>query len=139
MEQINETMTKEEASKKYNIPIKILDEYERWGLCKAVKKVMGSWHYDDTDIENLSLIMTLHDIGFSSDEVEIYMNLMLKNEPNSDRNDKQLQMLNEKRRILLDEIHFKEKHLSRLDYLRYEIQKDIKKKKSKKTLFAKYV
>ena len=34
-------MTKEEASKRYQIPIAILDEYESWGLCSAVKQVMG--------------------------------------------------------------------------------------------------
>lgn len=33
-----------------------------------------------------------------------------------------LQMLNQKRNRTLDEIHFKEKQLDRLDYLRYEIQ-----------------
>ena len=58
-------MTINEASKKYNIPIKILKEYESWGLCGEVKKVMGS--FDDSDIERLSTIMTLHDIGFTND------------------------------------------------------------------------
>ena len=66
-------MTIDEASKLYNIPLEILHEYEKWGLCNAVKKVMGSWQYDDSDLENLSLIMTLHDIGFSIEEIEIYI------------------------------------------------------------------
>ena len=57
-------MTIYEASERYNIPLEILREYESWGLCGAVKKVMGAWQYDDTDLERLSLIMTLHDIGF---------------------------------------------------------------------------
>ena len=70
-------MTIDEASKRYNIPLNILHEYERWGLCNAVKKVMGAWQYDDTDLERLSLIMTLHDIGFESSEIEIYMKLMM--------------------------------------------------------------
>lgn len=34
-------MTKQEASERYNIPIALLDEYESWGLCQEVKKVMG--------------------------------------------------------------------------------------------------
>ena len=58
-------MTIEEASKKYNIPIHILKEYEIWGLCEEVKKVMGSWQYDETDLKILSLIMTLYDLDFS--------------------------------------------------------------------------
>lgn len=56
-------MTKQEASERYNIPIWLLDEYESWGLCQEVKKVMGSWQYDDSDLERLSMIMTLHDVG----------------------------------------------------------------------------
>ena len=58
-------MTMEEAGRRYGIPMEVLREYERWGLCEAAKKVMGAWQYDDTDLERLSLIMTLHDIGFS--------------------------------------------------------------------------
>lgn len=57
-------ITIEEASKKYNIPIHILKEYESWGLCQEVKKVMGSWQYDETDLKILSLIMTLYDLDF---------------------------------------------------------------------------
>lgn len=49
-------MTIDEASRRYNIPVKILREYESWGLCGEVKKVMGSWRYDDSDIERLSII-----------------------------------------------------------------------------------
>ena len=41
-------MTINEASERYNIPLEILREYESWGLCGAVKKVMGAWQYDDT-------------------------------------------------------------------------------------------
>ena len=119
-------MTIQEASEKYNIPIKILREYERWGLCGEVKKVMGSWHYDNSDIERLSTIMTLHDIGFTNDEVEKYMRLLLKGKPTEKE---RLKMLNDKRLGTLDEIHFKERQLDRLDYLRFEIQKGNKKYK----------
>lgn len=37
-----------------------------------------------------------------------------------------LKMLNDKRLGTLDEIHFKERQLDRLDYLRFEIQKENK-------------
>ena len=70
-------MTKEEASKRYQIPVKILDAYESWGLCSTVKRVMGAWQYDDQDLERLSTIMALHDMGFTADEVESYMRLLL--------------------------------------------------------------
>ena len=113
-------MTGEEASKQYHIPMRILKEYESWGLCGAVKKVMGAWQYDDTDIERLSIILTLHDIGFTSREVETYMRLLLERE-NGRRT--RLRMLDEKRCATLDDIHFREKQLERLDYLRHELRK----------------
>lgn len=112
-------MTIKEVSVRYNIPIEILQEYESWGLCNEVEKVMGSWHYDESDIERLSTIMTLHDIGFTNEEVEKYMRLLTSGK--STEKDR-LQMLEHKRNGTLDEIHFKEKQLDRLDYLRYAIK-----------------
>lgn len=112
-------MTIDEASKRYNIPIKILQEYESWGLCQEVKKVMGVWQYDEGDLERLGMIMTLHDIGFTNDEVEAYMKLMLEGEHTKKE---RMTMLKQKRDDTLDDIHFKQKQLDRLDYLRYEIE-----------------
>lgn len=114
-------MTINEASERYQIPLKILREYESWGLCGAVKKVMGTWQYDDTDLQRLSIIMSLHDMGFTAQEVETYMRLLLEQE---DSGEERLRMLNRKRSAALDEIHFKERQLQRLDYLRHEIKKE---------------
>ena len=108
----------EEASRAYGIPLDVLREYERWGLCGEVKKVMGAWHYDETDIERLSLILTLHDVGFSGEEIERYMRLLLSGE---DSAQERMAMLREKRDGTLDEIHFKQRQLDRLDYLRFEL------------------
>ena len=113
-------MTIDEASERYQIPMEILREYESWGLCGTVKKVMGAWQYDDQDLERLSLIMTLHDIGFSNAEVEEYMRLLLE-EKNTEK--QRMEMLERRRGTALDEIHFREKQLERLDYLRFKIQK----------------
>ena len=113
-------MTIQEASERYQIPMHVLREYESWGLCGAVKKVMGDWQYDDTDLERLSTIMTLHDIGFTTEEVEVYMRLLLEGEPSGAQ---RLRMLEEKRSADLDEIRFKEHQLQRLDYLRHEIRR----------------
>lgn len=81
---------------------------------------MGAWQYDEEDIQRLSMIMTLHDIGFEKEEVETYMKLLLVGESTQQE---RMRMLNEKRNGTLDEIHFKEKQLDRLDYLRFEIKK----------------
>ncbi|PWL55659.1 MAG: MerR family transcriptional regulator [Clostridiales bacterium] len=124
-------MTIFEASEKYNIPVKILQEYESWGLCGEVKKVMGSWQYDDSDIERLSTIMTLHDIGFTNAEVERYMKLLLQG---TSGEEERLKMLETKRNGTLDEIHFKERQLDRLDYLRFEMKSQNKNKTKRRNV-----
>ena len=106
-------MTMKEASERYQIPVKILKEYESFGLCEAVKKVMGEWQYDEQDIERLSMIMTLHDIGFDKGEVETYMHLMMEGEKTQRQ---RIAMLDQKRGRTLDQIEH-------MDYLRYEMQK----------------
>lgn len=111
-------MTIDEASARYKIPLSILREYERWGLCNAVKSVMGAWQYNEQDIERLSLIMTLHDVGFASDDVERYMRLLVSPR---DTSKERLQMLQTLRGNLMDELHIKQKNVDRLDYLRHHI------------------
>ena len=64
--------------------------------------------------------MTLHDIGFSNREVETYMRLMLEGDATEQE---RLRMLSDKRSDTLDEIHFREKQLDRLDYLRFKMKK----------------
>ena len=108
-------MTTEEASKAYGIPICALKEYERWGLCGGP--------YDQRDIERLSLIMTLHDVGFAKEEIEQYMRLYLSPR---DTARARAEMLQAKRSEALDEIHRKQKQLDRLDYLRFELTKGSK-------------
>lgn len=113
-------MTIHEASERYQIPIEVLKEYEQWGLCASVKKVMGAWEYDDRDLERLSMIMTLHDIGFSKQEVGDFMNLMLQGEATEK---KRLAMIENRRRSTLEAIHFQERQLDRMDYLRSKLRK----------------
>ena len=100
-------MTIHEASERYQIPIEVLKEYEQWGLCASVKKVMGAWEYDDRDLERLSMIMTLHDAGFTGEATE----------------KKRLAMIENRRRSTLEAIHFQERQLDRMDYLRSKLRK----------------
>ena len=118
-------MTIDEASARYNIPLDILREYESLGLYDAVKKVMGVWQYDDQDIERMSMIMTLHDIGFNKVEVGNYMRLFLEGKSTEIQ---RLHMLNKRRSTTLDEIHLREMQLDWLDYLRHKIQTGVNKK-----------
>ncbi len=120
-------MTINEASEQYSIPISILREYESWGLCDTVKTVMGVWQYDDEDIERLSMIMTLHDIGFEHDEIAHYMRLLLQGDATQAE---RMRILKQQRDKTLDEIHFQERRLDRLDYLRHQMRSE--KKNAKK-------
>lgn len=87
-------------------------------MCQEVKKVMGSWQYDETDFERLSLIMMLYGLDFTVEEIKKYMKLSLE------KNEREcLKLLNKKRKGILDEVHLKEKQLSRIDYLRYEMDR----------------
>ncbi len=107
-------MTIIEMSKIYNIPINILKEYEKWELCGTKKE----YQYSDADLKYLSIIMTLYDIGFKSKEVKIYMNLLIDRE---DTKNERICILNQKRSNILNEIHFKERQMDKLDYLRHKI------------------
>ena len=77
---------------------------------------MGSCQYHETDFERLSLIMMLYGLDYTVEEIKKYMKLSLgKTEREC------LKLLNKKRKGILDEVHLKEKQLSRIDYLRYEM------------------
>lgn len=117
-------MTIDEVCERYCIPQNVLKEYEALGLCSSVKCVMGQWQYDDTDVERLSLIMTLHDVGFTNGEVETYMRLLLSG---GDTREVRLKMLDKLRQRAIDEIHFHQKKLDWLDYLRYQIRQQKEK------------
>ena len=114
-------MTKSEISKKYNIPINVLKEYEKWEFCEVQKK---EYQYSDADLERLSMIMTLYDIGFENKEVKMYMKLFFEKE---DTQSEIIHILNQKRNNILSEIHCKEQQIDKLDYIRHNIITKIKK------------
>ena len=109
-------MTKKEASERYQIPVEIMDDYERWNLCNDTERVIGKWQYDDLDLKLLGMIITLYDMGFREDETESYMRLYLRGDETSEE---RARILKQKRKQTLDEIHLQEKRLELLDYFRF--------------------
>lgn len=97
----------------YNIPDEIAQHYESWCI-----RDTKSDDYDDKDLECLSLMIALRDIGFAWDEVKDYLILDLAAEPNTKQKER---ILRSKRECILDEIHIRQKHLDTLDYLRHEL------------------
>ena len=62
--------------------------------------------------------MMLYGLDFTVEEIKKYMNFLWK------KNEREcLKLLNKKRKGILDEVHLKEKQLSRIDYLRYEMDR----------------
>lgn len=73
-------MTRTEVLHRFLIPLAVLEEYELWELCRPKGQDKAEQQYDDSDIERLSLIMTLNDIGFTKTEIKEYMRLQLSPE-----------------------------------------------------------
>lgn len=112
-------MTRQEISRRYQIPLDVLLEYEEWALCGADKRMGDDWQYDDSDLERLSMVMTLLGIGFRVREAEVYLRLALEGEHSGAQ---RLRMLEERRSAILEEIHCKERQLQRLDCLRHALR-----------------
>ena len=96
----------------YHIPPSLLEVYRRVYGPGALD------HWSDQDLERLSLMMTLQDIGFTLDEVEAYMGQLTRDCGCQAC----LSMLERRRAAVLEQIHFEEKQLARLDYLRHKLQ-----------------
>lgn len=112
--EMGDILTKREMCEKYNISEEILGKYKKACLCGQPKA-----QYDEADIEKLSFIMTLSETGFSDSEISHCMKLCGKG---ADSEAEFAELLEKKRSLTLDEIHFKEKQLENLDYLKYRIR-----------------
>ncbi|MDQ0204746.1 MerR family transcriptional regulator [Pectinatus haikarae] len=112
-------MNREAVHKKYSIPFEVLKKYESSSIAK-VQSEGAATIYDDYALKELSFIMSLLDFGFSWDEIMSYMKM---------KKDSKychcMDLLNEKRNDMLEEIHKKEQMISRIDYLKYEMKKDL--------------
>lgn len=106
-------MTREEASRRYQIPLEVLKEYESWELNQ------GKVQYNNEDLERLCLITALRDLGFDQQETREY--LLLSEQEGTES--KRLEMLEQKRRCTLKEIHRREEQVCRLDCLRHNLRK----------------
>ena len=105
-------MTQQELLKKYNIPDELMEKYRKFRKCSS---------FNDEDAENMSMIMTLYDIGFDDNEAEKYIRLYLSSD---DTAKERLAMLTKKRKSALSDIHSRQKQLDLIDYMRYKILKE---------------
>ena len=103
-------MTRKEMCERCGIPPSTLRQYEK--LCA------GKEDYDESDVSRISTFMTLCEAGFSPEDAMRFLGC------GDEDDDGKLRMLRDRRGALLDEIHDKERLLSRLDCLAFKITKN---------------
>lgn len=109
-------MTKRDVLEQFQIPAGLLEAYE----CLPLQDFTADQGCNRRDMERISLMLTLHEIGFSREEARRYMCLFLS-ERNTDS--QRLEMLDRRRADSLRELRCRETPLDQLDSLRCEIQK----------------
>ena len=76
-------MTRQEVCKRYNIPVSILCEDEKWRMKSADKRAAEELKYRDDDLKQLGTIMTLRSLEFTKTEAESYIELSLERQESS--------------------------------------------------------
>lgn len=113
-------MTLSEAEKKFGLSRSILEKYVSLDLIRGNGMIN---EYRDEDFESLGLVDTLLGAGFTPEETKKY--LLLTERKGTGR--QQISMLKSQRRLLLDDIHKKQKFLDHLDYMIWEKKKEEKR------------
>lgn len=103
-------MTLQEAVKQFGLPHSVLEKYISYGF---IRKNNISDEYREEDFERLGLIDILLGAGFTPEEVKRY--LLFTESKGTD--EQQLSMLKKQRRVLLENIHKKQRFLDSIDYM----------------------
>lgn len=109
-----------EVSDRFNISTITLRYYEKAGLFDDVKRVNGIREYEDKDIDGLSMIITLKNLGFDIESVLKFVELSKQGDTTIKE---RAVILKQQRCTLLDKIHEHQKNLDCLDYLIYKMKK----------------
>jgi len=107
-------MTREEIASRYNVPQEVLENFDVW-----YQKDTGA-DYTDQDLEKIESILTLSGAGLDKEEIREYLGAGKKRPAPKDD---MLRILNKRRKEILSAIHEQEKKISRIDYLRYQLEK----------------
>lgn len=110
-------MNREEACVRYQIPLDVMQTYEQWRMQDMAEA--ATMEYTTQDIECLSMMVTLYHIGFTTEEVKLYMKLLHSSQ---DTRKERLVMLEKMREQVMHDIHAKQERVDQLDYLRYQIR-----------------
>lgn len=111
-------MTASEMKKQYGIPETVLRIYEEQVRKKSTDKTAEVLEYNDTELDEISKMMTLQRLGFGEKEIGDFFCLEKKGQITKET---RMKMLRKQRNRILDEIHQKEKILGELDYIWYAL------------------
>ncbi|NZA37199.1 MerR family transcriptional regulator [Eubacterium callanderi] len=103
-------MTLQEARKRLGLSRDILEKYVSLGI---IRKGSMPDNYREEDFDRLGLVDILRGAGFTSEEIKIYFQF----EETTNADEQQISMLKRQRRLLLDDIHKKQRILDSLDYM----------------------
>lgn len=113
-------MTKEQASKRFGVPLAKLQLYEEQGLFDCHKQPDGSVDYTEELMDYVGIIHILTDAGAEADTLRDFMRQLMES---TITKEEKLRYLRSQRQKLLADIHAKQKSLDQLDYIIFDANK----------------
>lgn len=113
------SVTLEEASRRYGIAIEKLKLYEGKGLLQHQPDEEGIADYQEADFKRFGQIQVLEQSGMKPEDLQIFLGLSDKSTQGRAQRTK---LLRKCRAGLLEEIHRKQQFLDRIDYYIYELK-----------------
>lgn len=115
-------MNLQEIAKLFDLSLDKLRFYESEGLLRRRTDLINSDAYMSGDIERLGTVDILLKAGFTIVEIKKYFELT----ECKGTNEKQIRMLRQQRKKLLDDVHGKQQLLDKVDYIIWKINKEAK-------------
>ena len=115
-----QNMTKEQASKRFGVPLAKLQTYEKQGLFDCHKQPDGSIDYTEELMDYVGIINILMDAGAEVDALRDFMRQLMES---TITKEEKLRYLRRQRQKLLEDIHSKQKSLDQLDYIIFDTNK----------------
>ena len=113
-------MTKEQASKRFGVPLAKLQMYETQGLFDCHKQPDASIDYTEELMDYVGILNILMDAGAEVDALRDFMRQLMES---TITKEEKLRYLRRQRQKLLEDIHSKQKSLDQLDYIIFDANK----------------
>ena len=105
-----------EISLTYNVLVDCIQDFENQGFFDEVKHIDGEKIYEEKDIQKLSFLMTLKNVGMSIQDMKKYIQYISEGDSTLSQ---RIDMLTRYRQALLEKAHTCYKSIDILDYFIY--------------------